>query len=1077
MKRSAFAVGAFAWAILVAHLLFIPYAFSPLPVATALARFADTPWMLLGSDQNVALVSRALMFLPLGVLLAGVVAPHPHRFHPAAFMFAVVVACGWALAVNFAQLWFPTRTVSLNLIVAEACGVAAGGLLWTGWGAVTMDWRRRLTAGGHISLRAVLSGYVVLYVVATMAPFDFVTNLRELSEKMGSNLYAWWLAPVSCGPAPCQLKFMASFLAAVPCGWWLAARQESGRSPWLAVFIAFALAAAIEALHLLMVSGVSQGASIVTRGAGMTAGIASYGWRRRLSVPTLDAIAPWLVGALVVPYAIVIAYVAGWFRAPMLPIPQALDRWSQVVWIPFYYEYFAPYQATMQSAFVHAALYVPVGVFCWLLARARAHVPVWIAALAAALIATVAETSKIFLGHRLPDYTDVVIGAVSAGVALFVLRFVSRPAATGAAERATSPLSNNSSNFAPRDERARQRQSAGVAYRPTFAQTSVAVALLIIAAVTVLMLPVVRWWTLFALALYAVVLLRAPMAYLVALPTLALLLDVAPITGRFFWNEFDALIATTLGVRLLRSLPRIRIRLQLPRAGLWLLGCSVLASTVVALIPLHAIDANAFSSYLSPYNAARIFMGYAWAGAVLWLFWRDAASGERAFAWLCLGLACAFIALAGGVLVERLMFAGLTDLQSTYRAGGFVSATHIGGAYTEGMLVLLGPFALACAVLAPRAVGKSFWCAVAVLGAVAVVATVSRAAAAAWFAAVVLFGIWFVLARRHGERRIGSGAGLALIIGALASIAVPVSAIQSTYLGERMGALQGDWNVRVRLWKDALSVATFNFPTALFGMGLGSFPLTYYMTHAATEKLPAYRIEHDAGTDRNYLLLTGGRGLYMDQRVDVSRGSVLTFRADVRTTTPGAILEVLLCEKALLNSIKCDEQSIHPGLEWRTVEVRLRTPAADAPSALPRPTALSLHNGRFGTRVEITRISLSDGAREHAGNGSFESGLDRWFFTSDEHAAWRVKNTPLQIVLEQGLLGCLAWLTLIVGTVIMMARSRGHSIVRGASVASLAAVLIVGMFDNILDAPRILLLLALLFAGTFGADSGEPGLR
>ncbi len=76
LKRSHIALAVLAYAALVAHLLFIPYAFAPLPFDEALRAFARIPWAQLGSDQNVALASRALMFAPLGALLAMWIAPH-----------------------------------------------------------------------------------------------------------------------------------------------------------------------------------------------------------------------------------------------------------------------------------------------------------------------------------------------------------------------------------------------------------------------------------------------------------------------------------------------------------------------------------------------------------------------------------------------------------------------------------------------------------------------------------------------------------------------------------------------------------------------------------------------------------------------------------------------------------------------------------------------------------------------------------------------------------------------------------------------------------------------------------------
>jgi hypothetical protein len=103
MMRVRVGLLAVAYAALLAHLLFIPYAFSPLPFDEALRRFVDTPWLRLGSDQNVALVSRALMFLPLGILLAAWVAPRPERpIELPALLVAGLLGCLWAVVVNFA---------------------------------------------------------------------------------------------------------------------------------------------------------------------------------------------------------------------------------------------------------------------------------------------------------------------------------------------------------------------------------------------------------------------------------------------------------------------------------------------------------------------------------------------------------------------------------------------------------------------------------------------------------------------------------------------------------------------------------------------------------------------------------------------------------------------------------------------------------------------------------------------------------------------------------------------------------------------------------------------------------------
>ena len=195
------------------------------------------------------------MFVPLGLLLAAWVAPQPRRrIELPALLVAGLLGCLWAMGVNFAQLWFPSRTVSLNNLAAEFFGVIGGGLLWSTLGATGLRCWRQLASGGRISLKAALSGYVVLYVVASLTPFDFITSSGEIAEKAASNLYGLWLAPVGCGPAPCKLKFLSVMFAAVPCGWWFAARRRSADNIWLpAVLVALVVATILELLHFLLV--------------------------------------------------------------------------------------------------------------------------------------------------------------------------------------------------------------------------------------------------------------------------------------------------------------------------------------------------------------------------------------------------------------------------------------------------------------------------------------------------------------------------------------------------------------------------------------------------------------------------------------------------------------------------------------------------------------------------------------------------------------------------------------------------------------------------------------------------------
>jgi hypothetical protein len=202
--------------------------------------------------------------------------------------------------------------------------------------------------------------------------------------------------------------------------------------------------------------------------------------------------------------------------------------------------------------------------------------------------------------------------------------------------------------------------------------------------------------------------------------------------------------------------------------------------------------------------------------------------------------------------------------------------------------------------------------------------------------------------------------------------------------------------------------------------------------------------------------------MYLDQRVAAVAGQELRLRGLVRTTRERAELEVGLCEKSFLASVRCSWARIPASHDWQPFEASLLLPKAQGTRIGPdAPLSLSLHNGAGGTRIEVTQLSLLGGATELLDNGSFERGMDRWLMYSDEHLAWRALNTWVQVGFEQGLVGVLAWMMLAL-VIIAAAMRRGGAAPLAASVAAAVAVVAVGCFDTLLDAPRVTVLSALV---------------
>ena len=142
------------------------------------------------------------------------------------------------------------------------------------------------------------------------------------------------------------------------------------------------------------------------------------------------------------------------------------------------------------------------------------------------------------------------------------------------------------------------------------------------------------------------------------------------------------------------------------------------ASTVISVClgaaPLPAIDANAFSSYLSHYNALRVAKGFFW--ALLLVFPLNRRIEENpSLAWFLLATGI-LVGLAGvGVVAlwERQIFGELfngaslysiagrmMEFGTSYRITGMFSGMHTGGEAIDGYLVLALPVACFVAVFA-----------------------------------------------------------------------------------------------------------------------------------------------------------------------------------------------------------------------------------------------------------------------------------------------------------------------------------------------------------------------------------------
>ncbi|HRD48090.1 MAG: hypothetical protein JNK95_02445 [Candidatus Competibacter sp.] len=331
---------------------------------------------------------------------------------------------------------------------------------------------------------------------------------------------------------------------------------------------------------------------------------------------------------------------------------------------------------------------------------------------------------------------------------------------------------------------------------------------------------------------------------------------------------------------------------------------------------------------------------------------------------------------------------------------------------------------------------------------------------------------------RWGRSTLISIGFLAVVLG----ISIPV--VGNYQMGERFSQVQQNWQERMHHWRSSLRMMDNDGLTALFGMGIGKFPVTYFWKNPTGEFPGSLRYETEG--DNTFLRLGGprhprgyGEALRVGQRVDVPANTVLyTLSLRARSPAGNAELEVALCQKWLLYPFNCSGRALRiSNPDWRNFEVVLKTDQfAFGPWYAYRPIQLNLANTSQGV-LDIDNIRLQPPAAgaDLIANGDFSQGNARWFFTSDRHhLPWHAKNIGLNLLFDQGWIGLMLFgLLTFLGLLAALRQARRGDRLALAALAGLLGFLLVGLFDSLLDVPRLALLYLLVLFGAL-LEPGPP---
>jgi hypothetical protein len=690
---------------------------------------------------------------------------------------------------------------------------------------------------------------------------------------------------------------------------------------------------------------------------------------------------------------------------------------------------------------------------------------------------------------------------------------------------------------------------------------------------------------------YAALGLWRPHLLLFALPLWLALVNLAPWSGSMYLEDYDLVLAVSLGVFLATG--RYALKIRLTRAQWWFLGLlslSYAVSTVRGLWPLPPLDAVELSTYYSHWHAVRLAKGFVWALLLLpglvALLREDHKRARLTLAW---GLAAAGGAMGVVAMWERGVFnaaiesgsvavvlSRLIDFGTKYRITGLFSEMHTGGEAIDSFMAMTWPFGLLAAAQAKKRrwvwLGGMFF----VLAIYAVVTTFSRASYLGLFAGLVMAaGLHFFPHDDHQTARKGDfmtllgvlsplaltllyspvglypfligllgwagglwgGAfsakkslllgvpfavlavagsawgmlqtaldpsfpslvllGLAVMVGAggywsgqrlavptgykgvavtmmlvAGVIAVVTPALLGARMEKRLAGNKVDMVTRENHWRDALNLMSPNWPTRLFGMGVGRFPAEYLWGGFQSD-IGTYQFKREA--DGNiFLALGGGQDARMTQRVALPAGQDFTLTFDARTHDERLWLRSLIYRRNILlqSDTPPDFREMNKHLtnthgEWQQVSWQFNTGSLGERGITGRqPLLLEFMNWHryeyFNgprTLVDIDNVSLKDAqGREWLANGDFTHGMERWFPYYDfNHLPWHIKNLWVHIYFDQGALGLISLAGFLAATLAAAIQRARQGDSWGFAVGTaMASFLAVGLFGGLLDMPRVI---------------------
>lgn len=386
--------------------------------AEAWHKFRAVQFIDTASDQRADWIANAMMMIPFAFFVHGALTldrPPARDIRRVAVALGISVA--FVLAVKYAQLFVPPRTVTLNYIAAQSIGVLLGiGVSIFAQLRIYPAVLAMYRAGDGLVL--VLGAYSVLLGAYFLMPFDLALSPADLLGRLSE-------LPLSVFPGAGHDEAYRAFLiladmaVTVPFGMFLAVTGRDLSFGGL-ILRGIGLVVPIAIVSLFVLSAAPFAFCLVSRTVGVAAGIwfvwrlkGKDLWKRHYQYARYVPVA--------LPVLVVLAMLSnGLLNMRWLSVDQALKAVEWRVFLPLWSLYIATKVQAARSVIATVALFGPIGAMIWL-RRGFWSRGAGFSAFLAFSISMAIEAGRIMKPGMEPDFTVPFVAAVAAAMTFRVM--------------------------------------------------------------------------------------------------------------------------------------------------------------------------------------------------------------------------------------------------------------------------------------------------------------------------------------------------------------------------------------------------------------------------------------------------------------------------------------------------------------------------------------------------------------------------------------------------------------------------------------------------------------------------------